>query len=124
MTLVRLSTLALIVFCLSLLIGANAIAADKPCADDIAKFCKDVKRGGGAIQKCLKEHEAELSPACKDKIAATIEKPKPCAQDAAKFCKDVKEEKGALAKCLKEHEAELSPACKDNISKAMEKRKK
>jgi hypothetical protein len=77
MTLVRLSTLALIVFCVSVLIGINAFAEDKPCAQDAAKLCKDVK--GSDIKKCLKEHEQELSPACKEKVAAAQDKPKPCA---------------------------------------------
>ena len=36
------------------------------CKADIEKFCKDVKPGGGAIMKCLKEHQAELSEPCKD----------------------------------------------------------
>ena len=39
-----------------------ALAADGagqgrgPCADDVAKFCKDVQPGGGRIMKCMKEH--------------------------------------------------------------------
>lgn len=37
------------------------------CKDDAARFCKDVKPGGGRIVRCLKEHESELSPACKAK---------------------------------------------------------
>ena len=37
-----------------------------PCTPDIQNFCKGVKRGGGAIMRCLKEHEDELSEPCKD----------------------------------------------------------
>ena len=36
------------------------------CKADIEKFCQDVKPGGGAVMKCLKEHQAELSEPCKD----------------------------------------------------------
>ena len=35
------------------------------CKADKEKFCKDVEPGEGRIIKCLKEHEAELSEACK-----------------------------------------------------------
>jgi hypothetical protein len=37
----------------------------RSCRADDTKFCKDVKRGGGRIINCLKQHEAELSQACK-----------------------------------------------------------
>jgi hypothetical protein len=47
-----------------------------PCAHDIAKLCKDVKPGGGRIVKCIKEHEKELSPACRSSIEMAKEKPK------------------------------------------------
>ncbi len=45
-----------------------------PCAADAAKFCKDVKPGEGRVAACLKEHEAELSQACKDRKALAGEK--------------------------------------------------
>ena len=45
-------------------IGADAGAQQRregPCAADAKKFCGDVKPGQGAIAKCMKAHEAELS---------------------------------------------------------------
>jgi hypothetical protein len=48
--------------------SVQAQNAPGPCADDVAKFCKDVNPGGGAIIKCLKEHEAELSDECKAQL--------------------------------------------------------
>ncbi|MBI4515460.1 MAG: hypothetical protein HY699_06565 [Deltaproteobacteria bacterium] len=54
----------------------------KACQSDIDKLCKDVKLGGGRVLKCLKEHESELSAACKEtfskrapKAAEKAEKP-------------------------------------------------
>jgi Skp family chaperone for outer membrane proteins len=36
------------------------------CKDDAKKLCKDERPGGGRILQCLKQHEGELSPACKE----------------------------------------------------------
>jgi hypothetical protein len=44
------------------------------CADDIAKFCKDVKPGGGRIVKCLKQNEKELSAECREKLTQARKK--------------------------------------------------
>src|SRR3989338_6799136 len=38
----------------------------RACDEDAKKLCKDVKPGGGRTAQCLKQHEAELSHACKD----------------------------------------------------------
>ncbi len=92
-----------------------------PCAEDAAKYCKDVQPGGGRMAQCLKEHENELSAACKEHIAQMKQKGKEiheaCQDDALKLCKDVKPGGGRILKCLKEHESELSPACKEKLPK-------
>lgn len=62
---------------LALTLAAPAGAAEPqkgPCAADAAKFCKDVKPGGGRIAACLKEHEKELSQACSDRKAQAAER--------------------------------------------------
>lgn len=45
---------------------AKMAAAKKACEPDVAKFCKDVKPGDGAIKQCLQSHESELAQECKD----------------------------------------------------------
>jgi hypothetical protein len=30
-----------------------------PCREDVKKFCGEIKPGGGAIVKCMKEHESQ-----------------------------------------------------------------
>lgn len=37
----------------------------KACKADYKKHCKKVKKGGGRIITCLREHEADLSAGCK-----------------------------------------------------------
>jgi len=40
------------------------------CVDDMKRLCAGVRPGQGRIAKCLKRHEADLSPACKQELAA------------------------------------------------------
>ncbi|HEX7503903.1 MAG TPA: cysteine rich repeat-containing protein [Syntrophales bacterium] len=104
--------------------AADTPAAKGPCADDIAKYCKDVKQGGGRIARCLKENEQQLSPACKSSIEEkSREARQVCQADAQKFCKDVKTGQGRIVKCLREHEKDLSPECKAKMTEAKKDRK-
>jgi hypothetical protein len=118
--------------CLSSMTGTHAWAArENLCSKDIAKFCKDVQKGGGRIADCLKQHENDLSAACKERIAKREEKRKKsseisqgCKADVAKLCKDVKPGGGRIRKCLKEHQAQLSAQCKKDLGQAKEARRK
>jgi hypothetical protein len=122
---IRWLPLIVVLSCLVLWIGSDASAQNtRPCADDIAKFCKDVKPGGGGLVNCLKQHESELSPVCKDHIAQTGKRTnemQACKGDVDKFCKDIKPGGGRIVRCLKEHANELSPGCKESISQARKK---
>jgi hypothetical protein len=110
--------------------GGTTSAADKnPCSEDVEKFCKNIKPGGGAIMDCLEEHESELSDACKDyeakmggrrieireEMRERIKLHQACKDDVAKFCRDVKPGPGVVAKCLEEHKNELSTPCRERI---------
>jgi hypothetical protein len=93
-----------------------------PCAADIEKFCANVPIGGGRIQKCLEEHEKDLSPGCAARhenleketgsIVAT------CRYDISRFCYDVSPGKGRIGTCLQQHRSDLSPPCVDRLKKA------
>ncbi len=89
--------------------------SEGPCAADVKKFCGDVKPGQGAIARCMKAHEAELSPACRDSSKARAEKAgrlrEECKADAEKFCKGIAPGGGRILSCLKSRQAELQPAC-------------
>ncbi len=91
----------------------------RPCADDIAKFCKDVKPGGGRIESCLKEHQNDLSVSCKERMALAGKKradvSEACSEDASKLCKDIKPGGGRIIRCLKEHSTDLSVKCKEAL---------
>jgi len=122
--LVCLVTLAL----MSVAVAEQAKPQAKPCAGDVAKFCKDVKPGEGRIAKCLKDNKDQLSPECKAHVAKVKEALKEvhaaCEDDITMFCAGVQPGEGRIVKCLKEHKAELSSKCQEGIMKAKEKKEK
>jgi len=85
------------------------------CADDIEKYCKEIKPGGGRLLNCLKEHGTNLSVSCRGKIRDLQEIIKDfeqaCSGDIVQFCKEVQPGGGIVIKCLREHDKELSPPC-------------
>jgi hypothetical protein len=44
---------------------ARMEAEKEACKPDVEKFCAGVEAGGGRIMQCLKQHQSELSEACK-----------------------------------------------------------
>lgn len=47
------------------------------CQNDVQQFCQGIKPGRGALAKCLKAHESELSATCKDELAQARSTRKP-----------------------------------------------
>ncbi len=97
-----------------------------PCAADVKKFCGDVKPGQGGIAKCMKAHEAQLSPACQEGMKARAEKAErvreDCRPDVEKFCKGIAPGGGRIRSCLSARQAELNPACAADIKRAGNRR--
>lgn len=105
-------------FCLTMAMGASAEENKSPCAEDVAKFCKDQKD----VVQCImdKRREKKLSAVCTqalvdaDKIAKKVNDPKfkeACADDLKDFCKGIPGNK--ILECLKSHEADLASECKE-----------
>jgi hypothetical protein len=119
------SVLVLMFIMGSITAGNNAASAQEgrgPCREDAARLCKDVQPGGGRIIQCLKQHENELSAACKERIAQAKEKiqevQQACQGDVDAYCKGVQPGGGRIIQCLKQHEGQLSPGCKEKIAQA------
>jgi hypothetical protein len=56
---------------IALLVPTAAMAKDE-CKEEKQKFCKEVVGGKpGELSACMKQHEAELSEACKAQRAAS-----------------------------------------------------
>jgi hypothetical protein len=61
----------------------TATMAEGECKADKERLCKDVVVAKGTVVACLKQHEAELSDACKARLEARAK-----AQDSAVPSKD------------------------------------
>ena len=89
------------------------------CADDIEKYCKEIKPGGGRLLNCLKEHETELSGSCRGKIGELLgiinDCEQACSGDISQFCKEVQPGGGRIVKCLREHDKQLSRQCTEKL---------
>ena len=114
---------------LLLTLGLVALAtplasAEDPCAGDVLRLCPDVQSGSGRVVTCLREHQAQLSVSCQDRLAAdalrerkTVERfGRACKADVASFCAGLRPGGGRILQCLAEHHAELSPACQGETS--------
>jgi hypothetical protein len=114
--------LAVGVVCFGFWGAAAAAPGHGACKEDSAKFCKDVKPGGGRLSQCLKTHESELAPACRESMAAARAKVRDaheaCADDVQKFCEQVKPGGGRVIQCLKQNEKGLSPECRAKMGAA------
>lgn len=100
----------------------RAAKGEGPCREDAKKFCGNEKPGGGRIAKCMKSHEAELSPACQSSMKAAEQRleevKQECGADAQKFCKGIRPGQGRILACLKSHQSELAPACAAEFNRA------
>ena len=91
------------------------------CAADVKKFCPNVPPGQGRVMRCLKEHESELSAACRAEAGGLRDltrRKSPCYADQEKFCADVVPGEGRILDCLYAHRAELSSRCKPVVENA------
>jgi cysteine rich repeat protein len=97
-------------------------AAEHPCLADAERLCKGVEPGGGRIVRCLQQHEAELSPGCKQNRDGfreqVAEVRAACQDDAERFCNGVMPGHGKVARCLRMHTSDLSSSCKKEMADA------
>ncbi len=78
--------------------------------------------GDARIARCMKEHEAELSPACRARAKELKElmgRDSPCYGDQEEFCGDVVPGEGRILDCMIEHRPDLSTGCNAYIEDAL-----
>ena len=101
---------------------AGKAGGEQVCREDAKKFCSGVRPGGGRIYNCLTSHDADLAPACRERLAAAKarydEFVKACKSDADKYCKAIPPGGGRILSCLKGRESDLTPDCKAQFHRA------
>ena len=102
--------------------GAEAQSGVGACAADIKKVCGDVKRGGSRVASCLKEHVADLSDACKARLADVAAARKTCNGDIEKQQCDTKG-RAQKVTCITKALANLGPECKAAIAAVVTRKK-
>jgi hypothetical protein len=107
----------------SLLVALQGVAraADSPCQAEGEKFCPGMTMGDGKYGPCMKQHQKDLSKACRKYLAAAAAREQDlktipaCVADADKLCPDAKAKSGALIRCLRGHTTDLSSECKTQL---------
>ena len=119
---------AYLIACLVMLVTASGSFAQQyvnPCEGDIARFCSNLRPGGGNIADCLSQNEAQLSPECKDmhleKLAEVIRQTQQvCESDVSQFCGAERQQPSIrLLGCLR-MQVSLSPECKTKLLEALQ----
>lgn len=114
-----LAALGFALFTSSVALGAQGKG---PCAADAKRFCYNVQPGESRIYECMMSHQAELIPACRDRMKTLSEKferlVRACKPDVEKYCRDVPRGDGRILSCLKGHESDLDKACARALKRA------
>ncbi len=102
---------------LTALCGASpSRAVTEPCRAEMDKFCKDVTAGGGRVLKCLQEHDADLSAACRAHVN-TASQFMACLDDVMRLCPRAQPGGAQAMKCLRANQGKLSDECKHELAK-------
>ncbi len=120
--------LANFLVCLVVLLTASVSFAEpvNPCEADIARFCSNLRPGGGAIADCLSQHEKELVPECKEihlaKLSGVLRDLQEfCKTDIVRFCGGESQRPDIrLLDCLRLNAPSLAPECRTKLYEAFD----
>jgi hypothetical protein len=83
--------------------GADG-GAGAACQADARKLCSGERPGGGRVAACLRQHEPELSAACKAQLPQLVQ----CSEQIKQVCGEGRPRE--LRRCLQQNRDKL-PAC-------------
>jgi hypothetical protein len=86
-------------------------AREGPCRADAERYCGSVGKEKGARIRCLRKHQAELSPACQERVESRKGgvgskriggMDEPCGDDLRAHCPDIEKKKRERGKAQPE----------------------
>src|SRR4029077_17996173 len=83
------------------------------CAADIKAKCAEVKPGGGRLKDCVKTQGADVSDACKAKLARVAEISKACTTDVKESCP------GKERSCILKSIGNVKDQCKEAVAESV-----
>jgi hypothetical protein len=90
-----------------------------PCAETVAKYCKDVTPGGGRIMKCLSDHRDDQSMACRDWLddqnKSLKELNTSCTEEITRLCNFSNPDSIIIYRCLEDNYVSLKSDCRDKL---------
>ena len=90
-----------------------------PCAETVAKFCKEVTPGGGRIMKCLSDHRDDQSMACRDWLQdqnrSLTELNTSCTEEIARMCSFDAPDGIRIYRCLEDNYIALKSDCREKL---------
>ncbi len=113
-------------FALAILLGGHATlaaptapnpeAGKRACKPDVLRLCKSqIFSGKAAVQACLRENQADLSPECGGFLKQAAEfraaMRQTCGADIQQHCKSHIGKQEAMRACIKEHRTQFSADC-------------
>jgi hypothetical protein len=106
-----------LVFGAFFLVASGSAFAAGPCSSDAAALCSGEKSWPERV-RCLEEHQAKLSPACKEHLADMKRRGEAfradCKAEIGAACLNLQGR--ALVECLEAQGGKLSKACSDRIA--------
>ena len=121
-------------FCLAAAVLAAVLVAPPspaqiagPCAETVAKFCKDVVPGDGRLAKCLNEHRDDQSIACRDWVAdqqkSVNDLIAACPEEIATLCSVDPTDKIRIYLCLMGNYTALKVDCRSKLGEIRDRLK-
>jgi cysteine rich repeat protein len=112
----RMITVGLGILLNTVFAASLGVATNEVCRSEMDKLCKGVAAGEGRILKCLQEHDADLSDACRAYVN-TASQYVACLDDVLQLCPGTQPGGARGMKCLRANQGKLSTECKNEIRK-------
>ena len=115
-----LSALSLMVLMLFVTAEQAGAQTDRPCAEDLAKYCRSVSPGSGRLLECYEQNKMNMSKACvswAEFVKSNARELKDaCAKEIESSCKGRTGDPLGMIDCIQSNYIDLSPKCVQELN--------